>query len=718
TYLAAFGALLIVTSPLYYPEVRISFADSLQILYLSLAGVFFERFFRRGQRKRDLFVGFLLLFGCANQMFYFCWVIAGLLAVGTILYPRMTLRCFCPLPRSVTVLLALMLGLANFVIYNVSQGFPTFAELIKRRFHPAATNTVAGDGHLLDMFANDLGRKLYQLPRYFDAPQLYTIIYGLVLLVTVVFAVHLMKRGRLWAKRICFAPGLATLVILFLILISPSTTRVGHYVYIVPFLQLSALAALLGLGQMFTARPFARRMTVFLLAGALVTVNFVQSNRVISATNRSGGRHLFSPAIFDFVRYLNEHSIDSQDVLFTVWGLHLQPYFLNRGQFRIRQVVYQLILRKTAAEREAYLEHLFSSYHGLPVQGDALYLPVTAGICPAANRADSLRAVAGESSHLALWPPARGCRERGRPADVVHRDGPDSYDTSRPGWSAPGHDLRRGPLHGTGTTPRARHTRAALPLSLQSDRPGTFIGGRTGGQMNQADSRGMDGARIVDCCQDSVESVSHEALEEPRALPPHVAGRRQWLMAVALFCLVTVAYTYPLILQARQATLQLGLNYVVMANAKVIGDQLSTGSSPLQTDRILAPAGYTIHEGFLPSLMVYALGLGRDFLVGLNLSLLISFVLASLGAWALAFTLTGSNIGATAAGLFFGFCAMHYANYPLYPIVHIEWIPWHLYAHVRYLGSGRRRFLALAALSLIAASLSSWYFTVFLLLTG
>ncbi|MEJ2145056.1 MAG: hypothetical protein P8020_07970 [Acidobacteriota bacterium] len=236
--------------------------------------------------------------------------------------------------------------------------------------------------------------------------------------------------------------------------------------------------------------------------------------------------------------------------------------------------------------------------------------------------------------------------------------------------------------------------------------------------MNQADSRGMDGARIVDCCQDSVESVSHEALEEPRALPPHVAGRRQWLMAVALFCLVTVAYTYPLILQARQATLQLGLNYVVMANAKVIGDQLSTGSSPLQTDRILAPAGYTIHEGFLPSLMVYALGLGRDFLVGLNLSLLISFVLASLGAWALAFTLTGSNIGATAAGLFFGFCAMHYANYPLYPIVHIEWIPWHLYAHVRYLGSGRRRFLALAALSLIAASLSSWYFTVFLLLTG
>jgi hypothetical protein len=378
TYLAAFGALLIVTSPLYYPEVRISFADSLQILYLSLAGVFFERFFRRGQRKRDLFVGFLLLFGCANQMFYFCWVIAGLLAVGTILYPRMTLRCFCPLPRSVTVLLALMLGLANFVIYNVSQGFPTFAELIKRRFHPAATNTVAGDGHLLDMFANDLGRKLYQLPRYFDAPQLYTIIYGLVLLVTVVFAVHLMKRGRLWAKRICFAPGLATLVILFLILISPSTTRVGHYVYIVPFLQLSALAALLGLGQMFTARPFAWRMTVFLLAGALVTVNFVQSNRVISATNRSGGRHLFSPAIFDFVRYLNEHSIDSQDVLFTVWGLHLQPYFLNRGQFRIRQVVYQLILRKTAAEREAYLEHLFSSYHGLPVQGDALYLPVTA----------------------------------------------------------------------------------------------------------------------------------------------------------------------------------------------------------------------------------------------------------------------------------------------------------------------------------------------------
>lgn len=196
------------------------------------------------------------------------------------------------------------------------------------------------------------------------------------------------------------------------------------------------------------------------------------------------------------------------------------------------------------------------------------------------------------------------------------------------------------------------------------------------------------------------------------------ARKGQWAVAVAVFCLVTVLYTFPLVLHIRDSTLQLGLNYAVMANARIIGEQLASGSSPLESDRILAPTGYTIHEGFLPSLMVYLLGMGQDPLLGLNLSVLLSFVLAALGAWALAFALTGSAPGALAAGFFYGFCAIHFANYPIYPIVHIEWIPWFLYAQIRYFQSDRNGYLGVAGLAFVAASLCSWYFTVFLLLTG
>lgn len=196
------------------------------------------------------------------------------------------------------------------------------------------------------------------------------------------------------------------------------------------------------------------------------------------------------------------------------------------------------------------------------------------------------------------------------------------------------------------------------------------------------------------------------------------AAPRDWGLALGLFCLVTILYTFPLVLHLEDSTLQLGLNYAALANSRIIQEQLSLGASPLESGRILAPTGYTIHEGFLPSLLSSVLGLGVNPLLGLNLSLLLSFILAALGAWALAFTLTGSRLGALAAGLYYGFCAIHYANYPIYPVVHIEWLPWFLYGQIRYFASGRVPYLVLVGTAFVAASLCSWYFTVFLFLAG
>lgn len=379
-YVAVFGTLLVAVSPLFYPEVRISFADSLQIFYLSLAGLFFERFFRHGEKRLDLFLGFLLLFLCANQMFYFSWVIAGLLTAGIILYPKEILRCFYPVSRSLVVAGALMLGMVNFVAYNAVRGFPTLMVLVNRLFRPNVYNAAPIDYRPAKPFADELMRKLQQLPGYFDAPRLYVGLYAAVATVTILFLLYLWRRGRFSENRLYFLPGLVALSVFSFILITPNTFRVGHYIYLVPFLQLSTLAAVMALGRMLGERRRLRKTVVIGLPVLLTALSFTVSYGVVTATNRTGGRIRFSPAIFDFVNYLNAHAIDSGDVLFTVWGLHLQPYFLNHGQFRMRRVVYELITRPTEAEKESYFEFLFSSYQALPMKGDALYFPVYARI--------------------------------------------------------------------------------------------------------------------------------------------------------------------------------------------------------------------------------------------------------------------------------------------------------------------------------------------------
>ncbi len=379
-YLAVFGTLLVATSPLFYPQVRISFADTLHILYLSVAGLFFERFFRHGQRKRDLFFGFLLLFLCANQMFYFSWVIAGLLLAGILLFPRETLSCFFPLSRSLVVALALMLGLVNFVVYNVAQGFPTLMVLFNRLFRPQVYNAAPIDYRPAQPFAEELARKLHQLPLYFDTPGFYLGLYAATLLVTLLFAFHLQRQGRFGENRLYFLPGLTTVIILGLILISPNSTRVGHYVFLIPFLQLSVLSAVLGAGRILGGFGRLRRIVLIGVPAVLVTFSFMVSNSVVVATNRTGGTVRFSPAIFDFVRYLDTHSIDSGDVLFTVWGLHLQPYFLHHGEFRMRRAIYELLARPTQADKEAFFEQYFSSCRAVPERGDALYFPFFARV--------------------------------------------------------------------------------------------------------------------------------------------------------------------------------------------------------------------------------------------------------------------------------------------------------------------------------------------------
>jgi hypothetical protein len=191
-------------------------------------------------------------------------------------------------------------------------------------------------------------------------------------------------------------------------------------------------------------------------------------------------------------------------------------------------------------------------------------------------------------------------------------------------------------------------------------------------------------------------------------------------LPLGFFVVLSLVYTFPLPLHLSDATLSpaLGLNYAVIANAALVAEAREEGRGILESPRIWFPSGYPIHEGLLPSLLVFLLGAGGDLLRGLNLSLLLSFVLAGWGAYLLAYEVTGSRPGSLVAGIYFGFSPQHYGNLGIYPVFHLQWLPLFLWALFRYCRSGRPAWLTLVAGFFAAAALSSWYFAVFLVLAA
>lgn len=191
----------------------------------------------------------------------------------------------------------------------------------------------------------------------------------------------------------------------------------------------------------------------------------------------------------------------------------------------------------------------------------------------------------------------------------------------------------------------------------------------------------------------------------------------EFLSVLICYSLLAIFYCYPVALKPVEETISLGLNYVLFANSHFIWEQLHEFSSPLEVQRLFYPIGYTIHEGFLPSLMHLLFGGVSSPLLALNLSILFSFVMAGLGAYLLCWHLTGSRFASFIAGIIYAFCPQHLANIGTYPILHIEWIPWFLSGLFRFSQKRNWLWLLLIQSTFIFASLSSWYFSVFLLLS-
>ncbi|HEX5501386.1 MAG TPA: hypothetical protein VFW96_02110 [Thermomicrobiales bacterium] len=213
-----------------------------------------------------------------------------------------------------------------------------------------------------------------------------------------------------------------------------------------------------------------------------------------------------------------------------------------------------------------------------------------------------------------------------------------------------------------------------------------------------------------------------------RAAPAPAAGRQEaearapagarWAARLGppcLYLLVAIGFSWPL--PSRLSSAVLGATNDVWAHLWWlwwVREALLHGHNPYVTDQLYFPYGAPLYLMGM-DLVSAVLGVPLQGLVGLVTTYnLLAVAAAAFGAYAaylLALDVTGSRAGALVAGALFGFAPLQasFANMGQLELASVGFLPLAILFLLRLRGAARPRDVALAAVCLALATLSSWY---------
>lgn len=373
-YIVSFlTSLLVITSPLFYPDALFGFAHCIHIIFLSFAIYFLYIFFEENKSSVYLFLGTFLLFFEANIEAYFLWVIAALLISSVMVFPHYWKIVLGSIKYFMIMVFAVILGWINFFIYNILSPFATIKPLYLKLFDPLKYNEQPVDYAQAAPLFEDISNKINKIfPSFFNG---YGIVYILIIVTLIILFIFVisktikmqefLKYGKYIFPFFCFC------LIFFFILVSPNTTRAGHYVYLIPFFEISLVSFFILSEKVYNKRYFSKLLVITLIC--LIMLNSIVSGMEISKIKETKGQDHFSPAIFQLNEYIHAESLQSQDIIFLEWGMYTQLYFLNRGEFKIKSLVFQLYDTKSYEVRKTVFTNFFTSQKN---PGRSLYFPL------------------------------------------------------------------------------------------------------------------------------------------------------------------------------------------------------------------------------------------------------------------------------------------------------------------------------------------------------
>lgn len=194
-----------------------------------------------------------------------------------------------------------------------------------------------------------------------------------------------------------------------------------------------------------------------------------------------------------------------------------------------------------------------------------------------------------------------------------------------------------------------------------------------------------------------------------------VARRREVVAAAALYALVTVAFTWPLV---RGIAHDIPGDYGdPLLNAWILAWDATHAGRGWWNANIFYPhplaLGYSEHLAAQAAQILPVYWLTRNPILCYNLVFLSTFVLAGLGAFLLARELTGNATAAMVAGLAFAFAPYRVSSLPHIQVLSSAWMPFTLYAFRRYFVAGRSGALVGAAAAWTLQNLSCGYYLLF-----
>lgn len=374
--------------------------------------------------------GFFLGLGISHKV-DFLWVVAALAVPLAVLAPReLADRLHGQFLRTITTgSIALLLGAAPIVAFNLATGGHTFGPFVQRLF-------ATGPQSLLGGFFTALGTRLEQTAGLLDGGLVHRVFFGtpgpgggwawlVPALVAASLIWLLVAPRRSSATRLGRALMLHVAVLLVASCFSPTALGPHHLLTLYPALHLAMAVAAVDLCRRFAA---SRTVLAGVSAALVLLVGAVNLTAVLGIDQKlrtTGGTGFWSDAVTALADDLEARG---EPVVVLDWGLVNNLIVLTEGRVAL-EPAYRELWRRPASQRE--MPEILAPY----IEPGALYLLHAPGFARYRQMPDLFRAAA-EKKGLAESIEARFHQRNGQEVYRLVRLVERTEPSSRPGRSA------------------------------------------------------------------------------------------------------------------------------------------------------------------------------------------------------------------------------------------------------------------------------------------
>ncbi len=194
--------------------------------------------------------------------------------------------------------------------------------------------------------------------------------------------------------------------------------------------------------------------------------------------------------------------------------------------------------------------------------------------------------------------------------------------------------------------------------------------------------------------------------------------KREYLLVLLLFLLLTIVFTWPLILHLNNGVIggrgdSMLNTWIISWDAKTIFTHpsgLFQGNIIYPSRDVLAYSEHLFTMGVLAAPIYYLSG---NPILSYNFLVFFAAILSGFGCYLLVKELTSSRWAGLVAGLFFAFCPYKLSKIGHLHIFFSPFLPFMLLYEYRFLRKGGKRNLLLFGFFYLAQSLASWHYLIF-----